>query len=95
MQRRSQCVSYDLQSGDCRPGSLQVIDYGKVMNRPEQPHRDYCDTSFGKSMCIQFAIVTQYIALRRYDHRPGEVSQENASMGPASENAAFGTPTTR
>ncbi len=49
MQRRSQCVSYNPQSGDRRPGSLQVIDYEKVMDRPEQPHRRHCNTSFGKS----------------------------------------------
>ena len=68
MQRRSQCVSYDPQGGDRLPGPLQVIEYVKVMNRPEQPHRGHFDTSFGKSMRIQFAIVTQYIALSRNNH---------------------------
>jgi hypothetical protein len=66
MQRRSQCVP---QSEDRRTGSLQVIDPDKVMNRPEQPHRSHCDTRFGKSICVQFAVVRNTSHSVRYNHR--------------------------
>jgi uncharacterized protein YgiB involved in biofilm formation len=48
------------------PESLQVSDHEKVMNHPKQLHRRHCDTSFGKSMCIQFAIArgTSHSAVR-------------------------------